>query len=49
MAIDSQDQAAESALKKVSFSANSVIFEEGDAGDALYLICSGRVEIRKGA
>ena len=45
----SQDQAAGSALKKVSFPANTVIFEEGDAGDALYLICSGRVEVRKGA
>ena len=45
----SQDQAADSALKKVSFTANSVVLEEGDAGDALYLISSGRVEIRKGA
>ncbi len=49
MATDSQDQAEESAFKKVSFSANSVIFEEGAAGDAAYMIRSGRVEIRKGA
>ena len=47
--MNSQDHAEESAFKKVSFSANSVIFDEGDAGDAAYLIRSGWVEIRKGA
>ncbi len=46
--MDSQDQVEESAFKKISFPANSVIFEEGAAGDAAYMILSGRVEIRKG-
>ena len=44
-----QDQAEESAFKKIDFSAHSVIFNEGEAGDAAYMIRSGRVEIRKGA
>ena len=47
--MESQDQDEKSAFKKVHFSAKSVIFEEGDPGDAAYMIRSGRVEIRKGA
>ena len=49
MAINSQNKVDKSAFKKVHFSANSVIFNEGDPGDAAYMIRSGRVEIRKGA
>jgi CRP-like cAMP-binding protein len=35
-------------LRKVVLAANSIIFEEGDVGDAAYVIRSGSVEIRKG-
>ena len=35
-------------LREKLFQANSVIFEEGDIGDAAYIIRSGEVEIRKG-
>ncbi len=49
MIMDDQEQAEESAFKKIDFSAHSVIFNEGEAGDAAYMIRSGRVEIRKGA
>ena len=35
-------------LKENRFAANSVIFDEGDKGDAAYIIRSGDVEIRKG-
>ena len=35
-------------LRKVHFAANATIFEEGDTGDAAYVIRLGRVEIRKG-
>ena len=35
-------------LNRVSFSANTVIFDEGEAADWAYLIRSGEVEIRKG-
>lgn len=47
--MDDQEQAEESAFTKVNFSANSVIFNEGEPGDAAYMIRSGRVEVRKGA
>lgn len=33
-------------FKRVTFAANEVIFEEGETGDAVYLIISGKVEIR---
>lgn len=33
---------------EVEFTENTVIFEEGDPGDAAYLIVQGHVEIRKG-
>ncbi len=36
-------------LKETRFAANSIIFDEGDRGDAAYIIRSGKVEIRKGA
>ena len=49
MAMATQDKVEKSAFKKVEFSANSIIFNEGDPGDAAYMIRSGRVEIRKGA
>jgi len=35
-------------LREKFFQANSVIFDEGDIGDAAYIIRSGEVEIRKG-
>lgn len=38
----------EPAFKRVIVEANSLIFDEGEPGDAVYLICSGLVEIRKG-
>jgi CRP-like cAMP-binding protein len=37
-----------SEFKTVHFTVNATIFDEGDPGDAAYLIHSGRVEIRKG-
>jgi CRP-like cAMP-binding protein len=46
--MDDQDQAKKSAFKKVDFAAHTVIFEEGAAGDAAYMIRSGRIDIRKG-
>ena len=33
-------------FKRVTFAANQIIFEEGETGDAVYLIISGKVEIR---
>lgn len=47
--MNDQDKIEESAFKKLDFSANSVIFDEGEAGDAAYMIRAGQVEIRKGA
>lgn len=38
----------ETGFETVHFEANQVIFEEGDEGDAAYLILKGQVEIRKG-
>ncbi len=35
-------------LKEARFAANSTIFDEGERGDAAYIIRSGKVEIRKG-
>ena len=35
-------------LKATHFAANSTIFDEGERGDAAYIIRSGKVEIRKG-
>lgn len=37
-----------SAFKRLTVEANSLIFDEGEPGDAAYLICNGLVEIRKG-
>ena len=48
MARNSQSKVDKSAFKKIKFTSNSVIFNEGDPGDAAYMIRSGRVEIRKG-
>ena len=36
-------------LKETRYAANSTIFDEGEKGDASYIIRSGKVEIRKGA
>ncbi len=35
-------------LKETRYAANSTIFDEGEKGDASYIIRSGKVEIRKG-
>ena len=35
-------------LKNIRFAANTTIFEEGEKGDAAYIVLSGKVEIRKG-
>ena len=35
-------------LKKKQFAPNIAIFEEGDKGDAAYIVLSGKVAIRKG-
>ena len=37
-----------SQLSQNRFASNTVIFEEGDKGDAAYIIRLGEVEIRKG-
>jgi len=34
--------------KKIQFAAHTSIFEEGEKGDAAYIVLSGKVEIRKG-
>ena len=36
-------------FKRKTFPPRTVIFEEGEVGDAAYLITTGRVEIRKGS
>ena len=46
--MDDKDQVEESTFSKIDFSPNQVIFNEGESGDAAYMIRSGRVEIRKG-
>ncbi len=35
-------------FKRLTFEARNVLFEEGERGEAAYLICEGAVEIRKG-
>lgn len=42
---DEQLQALASKLQPVTFRRNTVIFSKNDPGDALYIICSGRVKI----
>lgn len=41
-------QPIKTGFESVTYSENQVIFEEGETGDAVYLIISGQVEIRKG-
>lgn len=40
--------ADQSGFERKTFGEHGIIFEEGDDGDAAYLITKGRVEIRKG-
>lgn len=35
-------------LKEIAFQAGETIFEQGDAGDALYIIVEGRVRVHRG-
>jgi len=45
---DTKGDSAGHGFDKVKYIANKSIFDEGDKGDAAYLILSGKVEIRKG-
>ncbi len=47
--MNDENKDGSTALEEISFTANSIIFEEGDAGDAAYIIRSGKVVIQKGA
>ncbi len=46
--MNDKDRGGSTQLKKTRFTANAVIFEEGERGNAAYIIRSGKVEIRKG-
>ncbi len=46
--MDDQIVDRDAGYSTAGFAANSVIFNEGDPGDAAYVIRSGTVEIRKG-
>jgi len=41
-------QPSETGFETLRYGENKVVFEEGEPGDAAYLIIRGRVEIRKG-
>jgi len=43
-----EDEPAQKGFETISYTKNEVIFEEGDAGLAAFLIVKGTVEIRKG-
>lgn len=45
---DTKGESAAHGFDKIKFKENKTIFDEGDKGDAAYLILSGKVEIRKG-
>ena len=45
---DAEDGNSSHGFNKINFKANTPIFDEGDVGDAAYLILKGSVEIRKG-
>lgn len=45
---DTKGASAAHGFDKVRFRENVSVFDEGDEGDAAYLILSGKVEIRKG-
>ena len=45
---DPDNDASSYGFGKVAFKNHEIIFDEGDVGDAAYLIISGSVEIRKG-
>ena len=46
--MNDQKNSSPTSFSQMTFAANAVIFDEGDKGDAAYLIRDGQVEIRKG-